>query len=359
MRKGKILVISTHLDGGCFHYSNEIISYFPKSEVEIVMPDIQCEPCNIKPNWTIKYYKHSHLIKLISFIYSLVRILTGALTGKYSSMILFSISPWDYYFLKLWKLVGKPSYVVIHDGKMHVGEVDKKFQNHIIQMMRWTTHLIFLSEYVRNLVHDNFGIDKPYLIAPHGLIDYGNQRKTARIEEKPNLLFLGRVSKYKGVDLLLSAIDKVPSNLYSKLVIAGKWNYKNVIQYNKEKVEIIDKWLSDQDILNCISECDIMIFPYLEATQSGVATLAINYLKPSVVTRVGAFAEQFDEDSVVFTEPQVEKLANAISNLLENPSKIQQMKQSLVTLRAKYSWKQISTDLYESIRNNNGINTVL
>ncbi len=86
-----------------------------------------------------------------------------------------------------------------------------------------STHLIFLSDYVRDLVKKNFHIDKPCMIVPHGLIDYGELAESHRQSAKPTLLFLGRVSKYKGVDLLMEAMKQVDDSKYSKLIIAGKW----------------------------------------------------------------------------------------------------------------------------------------
>ena len=351
MAKKKLLIISTQLGGGCFHYANGIIKFAPKDS-EIVLPDILHESNGgIKASWTIRFYNHNAAVRLLSFLYSICRILIGVLLNKYSGLILFGITRWDYYYMRFWKMSRLPSYVVIHDGKMHIGEVNEQFQNDTIQIMKWATHLVFLSEYVRRLVTENFGIDKPYIIAPHGLIDYGNLPK----QEKsllPIILFVGRVSKYKGVELLMEAIKNVPEETYEKLIIAGKWAYDTPIDYNHNKITIIDKWLSNDEILEYIAQSTIMVFPYLEATQSGVATLAINYEKPSIVTKVGAFAEQFTDDAAVFVNPDSTELGNAIISLLNNPAKYEGMKLELKTLKKKYSWEAIANNLQREIENN-------
>lgn len=340
----RILAISTHAAGGCMYYSNRILENLnlPK---EVVLPHKMEEHIPQYKSWTIKYAGYNIITRSTSFLYSIIRILVGIFVRRYSCLLLFGVSNWDYYYLKLWRMTGLPSYVVIHDGKMHTGESHKKTQKQIVSMMQCATHLIFLSEYVKNLVKDNFGISKSSCIVPHGLIDYGKLPAVHKQSEKITFLFLGRVSKYKGVDILLDAIAKVPENLYDKLIIAGKWNYRNTTEYNHDKVKIIDKWLSDNEILHYIAESDVMVFPYTEASQSGVATLAINYLKPSIVTEVGALSEQFNDKAAFFIRPDSEDLAKAIIYLSEHLTNLNTMKEELKKLKAIYSWENIASKL--------------
>ena len=340
----RVLAISTHAAGGCMYYSNRILENLNLSK-EVVLSHKMEEPMPKCKSWTIKYVNYNIITRIVSFLYSIIRILAGLCIGRYSCLILFGVSTWDYYYLKLWHMTRLPSYVVIHDGKMHTGESHKKTQKKIVSMMQYATHLIFLSEYVKNLVKENFGISKPSCIVPHGLIDYGKLPAVQRQSEKPTLLFLGRVSKYKGVELLLDAISKVPEELYDRLIIAGKWNYQNTEDYNHDKIDIIDKWLSDDEILLYMAISDIMIFPYTEASQSGVATLAINYLKPSIVTDVGALSEQFNNKSAFFIRPDSEDLVKAIIYLSEHPYNLKTMKKELQKLKTTYSWENIGNKL--------------
>lgn len=341
----KLLIISTQLAGGCFHYSNEIISHW-FSSYELVMPIKTEEKHNLKPDWTFQYYGVSKLSRMFSLFFTILRVIFNAIIKKkYCGLLLFGTTKWDYIVLKCWAITHLPSFSVIHDGKMHVGEQNKKNQKMIVGIMKKSTHLIFLSNYVHNLVKDNFGIDKPFFIAPHGLIDYGPLPDAPLKTDRPTILFLGRVVKYKGVDLLLEAMRKVPDNLYDKLIIAGKWSYINKSEYNHDKIEIIDKFLSQEEILHYISLSDVMIFPYIEATQSGVVTLAINYLRPSISTEVGALKEQFSDEVTIFVKPDVDELSEAIKYLLQHPELLEKMKYSLLKLRESYSWEKIAKDL--------------
>ncbi len=350
--KSKLLVVSLHLSGGCFQYSNELISRLKLDKV-IYIPDKCLEPIHLKNYKTLRFYGYSTLLRWISLFFFLVRIYVGAKWGRYHALLLCGFTSWDYYIMKVWAKTNRKSFYIVHDGKLHLGESNDKNQRQLTYIMSHATSLIFLSNYVRQLVVDNYGIDKPSHIAPHGLINYGPLPLVVKDPSNPILLFVGRVSEYKGVDLLLEAIKQVPDNLYDKLIIAGKWSYENSIEYDPEKVKIIDKWLSNEEILQYIALSDIMIFPYREATQSGVATLAVNYLRPSIVTDVGAFKEQFNTQSAVFIRPDPGELAKATIDLLQHLERLVPMRLALQQQKKEYSWEQIANNLTDYILSEN------
>lgn len=347
MKEKKLLIISTQVAGGCFQYSNEIIARWPGKK-ELVMAARTAEPHTLTPDWSVKYWGYPAFLRALSLACSVAKILTGIIRGKYSGILLFGTTKWERIILKAWKTSRLPSYIVIHDGVMHTGEKNDKQQKLILQLMKMSSHLIFLSQYVKEEVKEKFGIDKPSIIAPHGLIDYG-PLPVVKKTEKPMLLFFGRIARYKGVELLLEAIKKVPSELYDKLIIAGEWLYRNNTDCDTDKILIIDRILSPEEIKRCLAFSDIIIFPYIEASQSGVATLAINYLIPSIATDVGAFREQLNDNTTVFVHPDAAELAAAITGLLKTPERLESMKEALKRLRAEYSWERIAENLANEI----------
>lgn len=347
MDKRRLLIFSTQVAGGCFQYSNEIISRWPGKK-ELVVPEKTAEPHNLKPDWSIKYWGYPAWLRFFSLLHAAIRIAFGLACRKYSGLLLLNTTKWERVILHVWKTSGLPSYVVIHDGVMHDGEKNFRQQQRIVRLMQMSTHTIFLSRYVREKVKNELGVDKPSFLAPHGLIDYGPLPETEK-PDRPVLLFFGRVSRYKGVELLLEAIRNVPENLYGKLVIAGEWLYRNTTEYNPDKVTIIDKRLSTEEIKRYLALSDIIVLPYTEATQSGVATLAINYLIPSIATETGAFREQLNDSTTLFIRPDARELAAAITQLLENPQRLDSMKKALEKLRAEYSWEKITLNLANNI----------
>lgn len=347
MKERKLLILSTQVAGGCFQYSNEIIARWPGKK-ELVMAAKTAELHTLTPDWSVKYWGYPVYMRAASLALTVMKIFFGIIQGRYSGIVLFGTTKWERAILGIWKTSGLPSFTVIHDGVMHKGEKNAVQQKLLIQLMKMSSHLIFLSRYVKELTKEELGIDKPSIIAPHGLIDYGKLPPLKK-SEKPMLLFFGRISKYKGVELLLEAIKKVPDELYDKLIVAGKWLYPNATDCNTDKVIIVDKKLSADEITHCIALSDILILPYIEATQSGVATLAINYLIPSIATEVGAFREQLNDNTTVFVHPDAAELAAAITGLLKNPERLESMKEALKRLRAEYSWERIAENLANEI----------
>ncbi len=342
----RLLIVSCHLSGGCFQYSNEIIRHL-EMPAHIYVPKKVGEHSVIEGirKQTFLLWGYPNFLRFFSLIWLLIKIFILGSLGYYHSLLLFGFAGWDYYIMRAWKLTDRPSFFVVHDGKMHIGEENSKRQNELCYIMRNATNLVFLSEYVHELVETQFNIDKPFHIAHHGMIDYGRILLHEQ-HIKPTILFLGRVTQYKGVNTLLNAIRLVPMGCYSKLIIAGKWDRNIVLGPSNEKVLMDDRFLSNDEILHYLEICDIMVFPYHEATQSGVATLAINYLKPSIVTNVGAFSEQFTNNSAVFIEPDnPDVLANAITELCLDVSKRQRMVEAIKLERSRFEWPSIAKGL--------------
>lgn len=347
-QNGKILVVSLHINGGCFQYGNELFSRL-NVPCDIYVPNVIDEPLKIPHVRRLLFWKRPTPLRLMSLALFLVKMVVLGWLGHYKAMLLAGFTSWDYYIMKAWKLTGRPSMFIVHDGIMHDGEQDNANQRKLTYIMRHATELVFLSNFVRENVRRQLGIDKPSVIIPHGLIDYGNL-PASKENERPNVLFLGRVGKYKGVETLLEATKQLPPGSFGKLIIAGKWMYEPPKKL-PSNVEVINRWLSNDEILTLISNSDIMVFPYKEASQSGVATLAVNYLKPSVVTTVGALPEQFPANGATLIEADDPSgLASAIQELCSDRDKRAAYTAELAKFRETLSWDAIADKLNEHLK---------
>ena len=59
--------------------------------------------------------------------------------------------------------------------------------------------------------------------------------------------------------------------------------------------EVLDSYVDDQTAANLFERADAIVLPYLQATGSGVASLAIFYRKPVIATKTGSFATLITE----------------------------------------------------------------
>ncbi len=80
------------------------------------------------------------------------------------------------------------------------------------------------------------------------------------------LLALGGTRYDKGLDILLNALKAVPEDF--RLLIAGKEEFflneyiENEIRSYRGKVELILKFLSNEEVTDCLKKADIIVLPY-------------------------------------------------------------------------------------------------
>lgn len=158
------------------------------------------------------------------------------------------------------------------------------------------------------------------------------KRKFSISEDEKVLLFFGYIRKYKGLDILLEALNILKSESQKiKLIVAGEFYddkefYSELIKkYDLEKRVIMqNEYIPNEKVKEYFLVSDVVVLPYRSATQSGILNLAYGFRKPVIVTRVGGLAEfvidQFT--GLVVDEPKADSLANAIKKFFEIKNKI-------------------------------------
>lgn len=165
---------------------------------------------------------------------------------------------------------------------------------------------VYMSESVEEDLRQ-FDTRKPAAFNPHPIYDnYGppltREEAVRELDLDPEiryLLFFGFIREYKGLDLLLRALqDARIRELPCRLIIAGEFyddqeKYLKIIRDNhlEERIIHVDKFISNEDVNKYFSAADLVIQPYKHATQSGVTQIAYHYEKPMVVTDVGGLSE--------------------------------------------------------------------
>jgi glycosyltransferase involved in cell wall biosynthesis len=82
-------------------------------------------------------------------------------------------------------------------------------------------------------------------------------------------------------------------------------------------VTVENRWVPDSEIGALIAWADILVLPYVEASQSGVAPTAIAAGRIVVGTRVGGLTEQLSNERLArLCEPNAASLAKALCELL-------------------------------------------
>jgi glycosyltransferase involved in cell wall biosynthesis len=194
-------------------------------------------------------------------------------------------------------------------------------------------------------LYDNFGEIIPKEKARKEL----NERLHVNIGPGDKIiLFFGFIRKYKGLDILLRAMND-PGIRRSgiRLLIAGEF-YENKNMYARliEELNINDElilktdFIPDTEVQYYLCAADAVVQPYRHATQSGVTPLAYHFEKPMIVTNVGSFAEQvIHEETGLVSTAEPTSLAGAILRFFELGEEY--FIPHLRIEKKKYSWKNL------------------
>lgn len=173
------------------------------------------------------------------------------------------------------------------------------------------------------------------------------------------VLFFGYIREYKGLDILLQALARIPSELNVSLLVAGEFyaprqKYQELIQSLgiENKVRLLDRYVGETEWPTLFAATDALVLPYRTASHSMSIALSYGYGKPVIVTRVGGLAEAVDDGKTGFVvAPDPPALATAMqrlyTELLVSPYQTQ-----LATKRQQFGWEpfiQLLTNWRESV----------
>lgn len=339
----KVLILSLGRYGGCVRYATEIIDAI-EIDCEVYVSSYSEEKVP-KTHRKIPTYKSNfqfvlNLLTVFPFLWS--KILFGLIRGRYSAVYFPYKHYWNLFFLWLFKLFGKKTIMTVHDGILHEGEENRLQQILLNECIKHADELIFLTDFVRKNVQEKIDFKANYTIIEHGMFtDYVHTQARTHTH-KPRLLFLGRIGKYKGVEMLIEAISQLPEDSYESLTIAGKTLYDLKIDNENSKIIFPNKWLNNSEVAQLLQESNILILPYKEASQSGVIPMGIAAAIPMVCTRVGGLPEQLNEDEAVLLEPNVEALKEGINRLIHDSNLYENLSKKMLEKQVELTWKSIA-----------------
>lgn len=158
---------------------------------------------------------------------------------------------------------------------------------------RVADHVVLRNEKYRQLLSDEYAlpISKITCFAPWRFFP-SEQRST----HSGKFLCFGRIRKYKGLDKLEEIVKGTPMVSYqivgepdveSRAIVEALKTYQNV--------EMVDREVSDQQMVAFFHGADWIVLPYTSATQSGVIADAYRLSRPVIAFNVGAIGEQIED----------------------------------------------------------------
>lgn len=220
----------------------------------------------------------------------------------------------------------KQIVVTEHDPIAHSGEESWKKQLPRLIFHKKTNAFVFYSKFAESQFIGHYkNNNAPTFVVPFQPFSFIKNYFQQQNNEGNTILFFGRLSYYKGIDILLNAIplvlEKYPEE---KFVIAGKPSFgyevdNNVINKFPNNFKVITSFLNNNDLVKLIEESKFVICPYRDATQSGVLMTAFAAKKMVIATNVGSFPEFIINDvNGLLSMPDSKSLAEKIILALDN-----------------------------------------
>jgi glycosyltransferase involved in cell wall biosynthesis len=218
---------------------------------------------------------------------------------------------------------------------MHIGEKNIFFENIYTYAIKKSTKIIVLSQGFISQIINKYGILQENICwIPHANFNYYiplNDDCSVKNKIFNKILFFGRIYEYKGLSVLLKAmniLEKTNKNICLKIVGSGKLSKEEKILIEKlgDKVELINRWINEDDVHSFFKDIDLTVLPYIEASQSGVIVLSYGMKKPVIASDIGGLPEQILPNTGILVPPGNEKiLAQTIIDLYKTPEKIIEM----------------------------------
>jgi glycosyltransferase involved in cell wall biosynthesis len=209
-----------------------------------------------------------------------------------------------------------------HDPAPHPGDYTPGLQR-ITQnfLLRRADAIVGLSEYATKILGGMAPQGKLHLAPLSGVYEPDSKPRGALAQGPTRLLFVGRLVRYKGFDVLAEALGKIAHRQDWRLTIAGAGPeaeraaglFANIPQVAPVRAG----WLAEEALLSLQREHDILLSPYISATQSGTISDSLALAAPVVATPVGALPEQVGGGGWIAESITGEGFAAALTRALD------------------------------------------
>jgi glycosyltransferase involved in cell wall biosynthesis len=232
---------------------------------------------------------------------------------------------------------------IVHDPAAHAGDLTGVVNRWLLRDLRRADRVVTLSPFVtRALVASRR--------APEVLIDtlflpdlsYGGGRPEPADDAAPlRLLFLGRILRYKGLPLFVSALELLARR--GTPVRAGVFGAGDLGESSERLrglgVEVVNRWIDDGEIAAILARYDVLVLSHTEASQSGAAATALGAGMPVVATPVGGIVDQIahEKTGLVARRADAEALADAIGRLALDRTMLRSLIDEIERRRAERS----------------------
>jgi len=271
-----ILLLHNRMDSGLYNYALIYKNAYPNSEL-LLLSDL--------------YLGSSHWKILLLFFFFRKRIVSK-IKDELTKFDLVHICDNPIYSLSILKLLARHSIrtiFTVHDPEAHLENTLKKRIKNKLSIFQLKRIYRFVSNSSVIKLHFHYNWSFPFsfqpIVLPHPLY----QTKHDITKKQNDILtvgFFGRLEYYKGFDIflkLISALDSYVAKGEVRVIIAGKGLVDPTFKPQNIDLELHTGFVDDDLFDSLISETDLILMPYRQASQSGVLMKALSFNIPVIV----------------------------------------------------------------------------
>ncbi len=368
----KVLMIDSLIGND---YSLFLCSELIKQGVEVSLIITEDRKVSLEANFDLirimpsKDSKKSKINKFLSFPRYLSKIIILIFQGNYEIIHyqFFRFKSLESIFFAFLKMLPVKTFHTAHDVVLVNEKKISMIYNKIIY--KFSDALIVHSEKNKKQLSYYYKIpsEKIY-VTPHGSFDFYKDTNKINTEsakkelgiqpEQIVLLFFGFIKEYKGLDILLEAINRI-SDIKLTLIIAGEFESVDLKDRTLRQIKklplnitIINRFgfVEPEEIPIYFTVSDIVVLPYKTISHSGVLHLAYSFSKPVLVTNVGDFEESIEngKSGILIKQCNSSAVYEAIKKITEGLYDLKSMgKYAKMLNDEKYSWEMSAIKLKE------------
>ncbi len=200
-----------------------------------------------------------------------------------------------------------------------------------------------------------FFINKKIITIPLGpYYQFSYFQKESFNNDKLVLGFWGRILPYKGIFILLRAFEILKKNeLNIELYILGNGivDKKEKELIEKYEVKFINKWLDYNEVLEYMGDIDLIVLPYIKATQSAIISFCLAINMPMIVSDAGGLKEFIENGKTgfVFKTGDYKDLADKIKIIYENKNLLKIFSENIKNYKNQFDWSKNISNLLKII----------
>ena len=292
--------------------------------------------------------------------------------------VMYIVAGWlDSRFLKLLQCFGCRVVFTAHNPMPRERRQRKDIQR-LSRIYRSVDHIIVLTHHAGKELQINFDVPSAKItVIPHG--DYNslfsqyslNEALAQAVRKKAAgrriITFLGIIRPYKGLDYFIEAFPlikkRLPDSFFliaGSVLIGPKKDLKKKLAHScsAEDLWADIRFIPVEDMKAYLSVTDVLVQPYVNASQSGNTVMAYAAGIPVISTDVGGLAEMTEDGKTGYIIPPKDPpaLAEALAKCFRKDNYNILSKNARRVAKEKYNWRKIAqktTQLYQHLTNIN------